>query len=535
MKNKTEVLLLTGLVALFILSLFHRLDFSHLKFEEPRRALVSLEMIRSGNWLQPSIYGLPYFNKPPVYNWVLAVFMKVLGTADWVIRLPTVLSMLLIGLFNYRFWKPKIGKQASLWSSIFFVTSVNIYFYFSFQGEIDMFYSLIIFLQVLSIFHYYERKAYWHLFLVSYLLTAIGFLTKGVPSIGFQGLTLIGMMLYYRQFKWFFSLQHVVAGLLSVGIMASFFIAYMINGGQTELYLSKIFFEGARRTVNHQQSFSFLSSFASFIPLFLYLLSPWVILSLFGINKSRIIKLRQNKWLTFALIFLLFNLPLYWFSAGTRDRYLYMFLPFCMVWLSPLVLNGLEKKSFRVTTSIFIAILGIASLAALTTPVGSLPHAQPVLIGFSVFALVTSVFGYIKRTHQLLSWFAVLIALRFVFNMIVLEQRKQEEYSASFPAIVDEIRSYTQQGPIYYYAPFQLEEVPLPVLDQTVTFREVPRLDYTFTYYLNRTIIKTIQHSDVISQGSIIIMEPHNLIQAKTNQVLMEFDLGNKRYLLVKT
>ena len=178
MKSSKEDLLLYGLLVLFLFSLFHRLDFLHLKFEEPRRALVSWEMLHSGNWLRPSIYGLPYFNKPPIYNWFLAFFMKLFGNADWVVRMPTVISLITIGSTNFWFWRKKIGEQAALWSSICFVTSVNIYFYFSFQGEIDMFYTLLVYLQVIGIIHFFEKGQFWRLFLVSYIISMICFLVR---------------------------------------------------------------------------------------------------------------------------------------------------------------------------------------------------------------------------------------------------------------------------------------------------------------------------------------------------------------------
>ena len=40
--------------------------------DEGRYVGVAWEMVRSGNWLTPTINGLPYFHKPPLFYWLTA-------------------------------------------------------------------------------------------------------------------------------------------------------------------------------------------------------------------------------------------------------------------------------------------------------------------------------------------------------------------------------------------------------------------------------------------------------------------------------
>ena len=44
-----------------------------LKWEEPRRCLVAMEMIERGDYLVPHLHGRPYFNKPPMQNWLIVL------------------------------------------------------------------------------------------------------------------------------------------------------------------------------------------------------------------------------------------------------------------------------------------------------------------------------------------------------------------------------------------------------------------------------------------------------------------------------
>lgn len=57
-------------------------------------AAVSLRMARTGEWWTPMQANATYFNKPPLAFWTHALFVRVLGEADWVLRLPNLLSAL---------------------------------------------------------------------------------------------------------------------------------------------------------------------------------------------------------------------------------------------------------------------------------------------------------------------------------------------------------------------------------------------------------------------------------------------------------
>ena len=41
--------------------------------DEGIRSLVALEMKLSGNYITPTLHGMYYYNKPPLYNWLLLV------------------------------------------------------------------------------------------------------------------------------------------------------------------------------------------------------------------------------------------------------------------------------------------------------------------------------------------------------------------------------------------------------------------------------------------------------------------------------
>ena len=51
------------------------------------------EMVRSGDWLVPTLDGIPRLQKPPLVYWLTAASLRVLGRHEYAARLPTALAL----------------------------------------------------------------------------------------------------------------------------------------------------------------------------------------------------------------------------------------------------------------------------------------------------------------------------------------------------------------------------------------------------------------------------------------------------------
>lgn len=49
-------------------------------------------IVATGDWLDLDIHGVPFLDKPPGFFWVMALFVHVLGSEEWVMRLPAALA-----------------------------------------------------------------------------------------------------------------------------------------------------------------------------------------------------------------------------------------------------------------------------------------------------------------------------------------------------------------------------------------------------------------------------------------------------------
>ena len=77
--------------------------------DEGRYVGVAWEMLRSGDWLTPTLNGLPFFHKPPLFYWITAASMSVFGLHEWAARLAPVLGAWHVYPCRYRDTGPVKG------------------------------------------------------------------------------------------------------------------------------------------------------------------------------------------------------------------------------------------------------------------------------------------------------------------------------------------------------------------------------------------------------------------------------------------
>lgn len=66
--------------------------------DEPRYAAIAREMVRTGDWVTPRLYGHPWFEKPILYYWAAASSYRIFGVTEFAARLPDALAALLATL-----------------------------------------------------------------------------------------------------------------------------------------------------------------------------------------------------------------------------------------------------------------------------------------------------------------------------------------------------------------------------------------------------------------------------------------------------
>jgi hypothetical protein len=269
------------------------------------------------------------------------------------------LALLAIALLHYHFVKREVNQRLAQWSTIFLLTGAHFLFFATvLSGELDLFYTFFVYAQVLSIYHFYQSRRWWTLFFVSYAFMSLGFLIKGLPSIAFQGLTLLGWAFAQKSWRWIFSWPHFFGALFSLLWIGSYFFVYNQAYGNGWLYLINLLEEADQKSAAEGSWQGILKQLLDFPLQFLIDYLPWSLLLYLYFRKGAWDSLKQHPFLIFSILFFVVNIWLYWISPGAWNRYLYPFAPF---FLPPLAYLYLQKPllSFR---GLWVLVLSLAGL-----------------------------------------------------------------------------------------------------------------------------------------------------------------------------
>ncbi|GAB3912711.1 hypothetical protein GCM10028803_56110 [Larkinella knui] len=435
-------------VALLIPALFSYLGYLPLDTgtDEPRRALVALEMILSGDYLTPTLNGELYFNKPPLYNWLIAASFHLFGNySSFALRFPMAVSLVLYGLTIYLLVKKQLGPRIAFAAALMLVTNTRILLYDSMLGLIDITFSWLTYTAFILVYQFDKKRNYWALFLTTYLLTALGFMMKGLPSLVFQGLTLLAYFLYTRQFRKLFSPAHFAGIGLFLLIIGSYYLAYFDRNNITPEKIAAVLFDesakrtvvkfGIKETVLHMLTFPFEM---------LYHYAPWMLLVILLVRKGVFRRASRSTeagtlaekplitgqpFILFNALIFLVNFVIYWSSPQVYARYLFMLLPllftvFAYVYYERTSPTDWRRRGWE----------GFMGLVLVVVTIGAwVPFFHPetkVIPGLwwkcSVLFIVLGfiVYHYIRQPeHRLVILIAFLAMFRIGFNWMVIPPR----------------------------------------------------------------------------------------------------------------
>jgi 4-amino-4-deoxy-L-arabinose transferase-like glycosyltransferase len=117
--------------ALLILATLYVCYFSHLGAigfvgpDEPRYAWIARDMVETGDWVTPRLYGKPWFEKPPLYYWGTALSFRLFGVSEAAARLPSAVSALLATLALAWLALRLYGVETARWLLLLLPTTVG--------------------------------------------------------------------------------------------------------------------------------------------------------------------------------------------------------------------------------------------------------------------------------------------------------------------------------------------------------------------------------------------------------------------------
>lgn len=142
---------------------------------EARYALVAQEMLASGDWIQPRLDTLPYYEKPPLFYWTIALSYRAFDVNEFASRLPSALAHVTTTLVVFVLARILLGAGGGTFAGLIYASAVGpvTYARYSFPDALLV---LCLTVSLLGLTQASRGRDGWALF---YLGAAAAGLTKG--------------------------------------------------------------------------------------------------------------------------------------------------------------------------------------------------------------------------------------------------------------------------------------------------------------------------------------------------------------------
>jgi 4-amino-4-deoxy-L-arabinose transferase-like glycosyltransferase len=176
----------------FTTAIFFLLFNSHIPVTDPvegNYALTGKEMLMSGDWLSPRIYGQFWYDKPIMIYWLILLCYKLFGINEFAARFPaaifSILSVCFIYWFTYRIYK---NMRIALLSALVLATSLEYWI----LAKMIITDAVLFFFTSVSMATFYlgllDKGYKWYI--IAYTTAALAVLTKGPVGIILPGITI---------------------------------------------------------------------------------------------------------------------------------------------------------------------------------------------------------------------------------------------------------------------------------------------------------------------------------------------------------
>jgi 4-amino-4-deoxy-L-arabinose transferase-like glycosyltransferase len=190
--------------------------------DEPVYAETAKEMLSVGDFVSPRIYGEYWYDKPPMYYWLVAASFSLFGVSEFASRFPSAVLAILGALYVYFAGSRLFGDRAGFTGALVLIASLE-YFYLGKAAVTDI--TLAFFLTV-ALLAFLEKRYY-----LFYICAGLATVTKGPVGFLFPGAVIFLYMLLTRSFSLIKEMK-IPAGIVLFAVTAlPWYVAmYLIHG-----------------------------------------------------------------------------------------------------------------------------------------------------------------------------------------------------------------------------------------------------------------------------------------------------------------
>lgn len=351
--------------------------------DEPVYAETPKEMLAFHEFISPRIYGAYWYDKPPMYYWLVAASFKIFGINEFAARFPSAFLGVLCILVVYVSGRRLLGNGSALASALVLATSME-YFYLAKAAVTDITLNLFLTISLLS---FLEKRYY-----LFYIFAGLATLTKGPIGLLFPGAIVFLYLLLTRNFSELKHMKIPVGTILySIAALPWYLIMYKLHGAAfVDTFLG---FHNITRFTSPEHPEGVLWYY--YIPVLIIGFFPWTAVMLQSIWASLTKSRREGPILLFlvswaAFIFLFFTVS----RTKLVSYILPMYPPLAMI--TGWYINYLwEKpgKSRLLGWPVALVVLSLLLVGAMFIGLKSMPLLQNGVIAASVILIVMAFAG----------------------------------------------------------------------------------------------------------------------------------------------
>jgi len=246
-----------------------------IKGEEGRRILPAIGMLQTGNYIVPEVGGNPYFQKPPLVNWLVAASFRIFGARnEWTARLPSAVIVFAVAIAFVTVARGSLGPRGSIIAALIWMTNIGMME----KGrliEIEALYVSLCGLAIIFWLSFFvQRKSPWLIWIPACIFLGLGLLAKGPTHLIFFYAIVFAVVWHMKDWRLLIHPAHFAGLAIMLGIFAVWAIPFLHT---TPTHVAAV--KWSNQFTGRIQGIDFkLVSWIQNIPRGLVYFLPWVLL-----------------------------------------------------------------------------------------------------------------------------------------------------------------------------------------------------------------------------------------------------------------
>lgn len=512
--DKTEKIFLAVIVVLCIPAFLLNLGLLVFNEDEAIRSLVAFEMLYNGDYIVPTLNGLPYYYKPPIYNWFIVIMYSLTGVInEFTSRLPTILFLSLFSFIIYKTNRIYLSQKMSVLIALAYLTCGRVLFWDSFMALIDIGYSVVSYLTIFLSYHYYQKEKYFQFFVITALLTAIGYLMKGFSSFIFYFASIGVILLFKRDLKKLYKSVGFITGL---AVMAIIIGAYYWLYNQTHDFsntIGPLVDQSTRRTLVRFGIMDAVKHFFTYPFENLFHFYPWVLPGLLLLNSKIRKEVWKNDFVKYMLILFIANILVYWVSPEVYPRYILMLIPLSLTVIFYTINEAVNRsQAWWVYFRWYFISVPLISFAGIILGffqeeihLVSHPYIKLTCLAIPIVIIIAMMI----RSRKYLFWYVIITLLitRIGFNIFFMPARYDGNIATQSKIAILDIQEKYNDKPIRLYKKSILDKTCSFYLATANGYPNIIKEDISDDYYYIVDTLRVDFPENVVKLDSFILRE----------------------------